>query len=516
MNSLEQQVQSAPGPGLEVKGSLLARNTGLNVISQVVPILINLAAIPYVVHHLGADRFGLLSLAWLVVGCFALFDLGMGPATTKFVAELLGKGEIENLPSVVWTAVSSQSLLGTVAAVLLALATPLLVNRLLNIPIDLRTDAVCVFMTLAISLPVSFATGSLGGVLSAAQRFDILNAVNLPSSCLTYLLPCAALAAGYGLRASVLLLVLARIGTLVAILLPCLRLYPSLRKHFGFDRKLARVMFGYGGWVTVSGVVGPILAYFERFLIGGLMSVASVGYYTPSWMISSKLGILPSSLSATLFPAFSASAGRGDSEWIRQAFLRSLKILLIIMGPVALILIFFARPILTLWVGATFANKGTLVLQILTFGALLNSVSLVPYQLLQGVGRPDLTAKFHLLETPLYIGVAWFLVSRLGLVGAALAFTFRVGLDFALLVVAACRINHISANALASRDIRRSFAILAGLAVGLLIVWGSSQALLTYTLFSFLLAIGFALSAWFYVLDTDEKSHIRMWTKLAR
>lgn len=513
MTLLGSDLQLASGSGLEVRGSLVARNAALNLLGQAVPILINLAAIPYVVRHLGTDQFGLLSLAWFVVGYFGLFDLGIGPATTKFVAELLGKGELAKLPSLVWTAVTSQSCMGAVAALLLAGATPTLVYRLLKIPPDLRNVAGWVFVTLAVSLPIVFATGSLSGVLSASQRFDLLNAINIPFSCLTYLLPSAALALGFGLRASVLLLVLARIGALVATLLLCLRLHPSLRRHFGFDRSWIRALLGFGGWVTISGAVAPILMYFERFLIGALISVAAIGFYAPPYMISSKLGLLPLSLVATLFPAFSTSAGRGDREWIRNALIHSLKFLLLLVGPAALMIIFFARPVLALWLGATFAGQGTLVLQILAAGALLNALALVPYHLLQGVGRPDLTAKFHLLELPLHVGMAWFLVLRFGLPGAALASALRTLLDFTLLMIAGCRHSHTSPRVLASKEILRSLAAVILLALAFGVLWGFSHALLTHAVFALLFAGVFSVGAWNYVLNSEEKWQVRHWLK---
>jgi len=114
-----------------------------------------------VIHRLGPDRFGLLSLAWIVVGYFALFNLGIGPATTKFVAELLGKSEIEKLPELVWTALISQTCLGALGGILLVTTTPLLINRLLKIPPQLHGQAHTVFLTLAIALPIDFANGSM-------------------------------------------------------------------------------------------------------------------------------------------------------------------------------------------------------------------------------------------------------------------------------------------------------------------------------------------------------------------
>jgi len=102
-----------------ITGGLLARNTLLNFIGQVVPLLVGVGTIPFIVRGLGTERFGLLSLAWVVLGYFAVFDLGLGRATTKFVAEALGRGEDEEIPSIVWTAVTVQSVLGIVGALVL-------------------------------------------------------------------------------------------------------------------------------------------------------------------------------------------------------------------------------------------------------------------------------------------------------------------------------------------------------------------------------------------------------------
>jgi O-antigen/teichoic acid export membrane protein len=497
-------------------GKVLARNTLLNAAGQVIPLLVGVASMPYVIRRLGPDHFGLLSLAWIVVGYFALFDLGIGPATTKFVAELLGKGETGKLPALVWTALTTQSGMGLLAGLLLAAASPALADRLLKLPPQLQTDAQWVFLILAVSLPIGFATGSVRGVLAASQRFDLLSAVGIPASALSYLIPAGALALGLGLRGIVLVLVISRIAGLGAYSVLCLRLHPSLRRACAFHRSLVRPLLGFGGWVTVSGAVAPVLAYFDRFLIGALVSVAAVGFYTPPFMISTQLGILPGSLTATLFPAFSTSAGRGDSEWIKNALVRSLKYLVVLVGPPALVLVFFARPILILWLGANFAREGAPVLQVLAVGALINSLALVPYNLLQGIGRPDLTAKFHLLEVPLHIGLVWFLVTRFGLPGAALAWTLRVSLDFLLLIVAACWVTRTSPRLLATRDILISVATLAALAVAFAWLRVSSQALLTDALLSVPLAAGFLLGTWYYVLDVEEKWHIRLWLKVAR
>ena len=509
MKRREQQ----PPVAIEVTGQTVARNTALNIVGRVVPLLVAVVTMPYVVRQLGPDRFGLLALAWMVVGYFALFDLGIGPATTKFAAELLGKGEIEKLPQVVWTALCTQTLFGVAAGLLLGLGTPLLVNRLLKIPADVRPEAYLVFLTLAFAFPVDFATGSMRGVLAASQRFDLLNALTIPASSLNYLLPVVALALGYGLPAIVLLLVLARVASLAALFVICGRLYPVLRAGLRYDRHLVGPLLGFGGWVTVSSAVSPVLVYFDQFLIGAIVSVAAVGFYTPPFMISNKLSIIPTSLMATLFPAFSTSAGRGDTEWIRNALVRSLKLLLLTVGSAALVLAFFAHKILLLWLGTKYAAEGTLVFEILAAGVVFNSLTYVPYSLLQGTGRPDLTAKFQLAQLPIHIAIVWFLVTRFGLAGAALAWTLRMALEFAIFIVAAFWLTRTPARALANKELARCVGALALLALGLAVFWSSTTTLISEVVLTLIFGGGFLLAAWHYVLDLEEKWQIRLWLR---
>lgn len=513
MSLLEITSQPAGNRAFLVGGRRLARNTAINLVGRMVPLLVAVVTMPYVIGHLGPDRFGLLSLAWMVVGYFALFNLGVGPATTKFVADLLGKGERERLPELVWTAVISQVCLGVMGGFLFVAGTPLLVDRLLRIPPGLRAQAHLIFLYMAVALPIDFANGSMSGVLGASQRFDLLNLVSIPSSALTYLVPVAAVWLGYGLPAIVLFLVLARATAIFVIVYCCFRLYPDLRSGVRFSPGLARRLLGFGGWVTVSGMVSPVLVYFDRFLIGSLISVAAVGFYTPPYMISTKLWILPASLAATLFPAFSCSAGGESREWVRSALARSLKFLILLAGPAALLLVFFARPLLTFWVGARFAAEGTLVLQILAVGVLMNSLAVVPYSLLQGIGRPDLTAKFHLVELPIHVALAWFLVTRFGLAGAATAWAIRMGFDFFLLVVAACWLTRTSPRLLAGRELGSSLGILAALAAGFAFVWISTHALAVHAVLTASLGCGFLICAWRYALDADEKCQIKLWLK---
>jgi len=246
--------------GQEIHGTLLARNTLLNLMGQVIPLLIGLATIPYIVRGLGTGRFGVLAIAWVLLGYFSLFHLGLGRATTKFVAEALGRHEAERLPGLVWTSLAFQVLSGLVGSLVVAALTPLLVERVLKIPGSLVAETKLAFLVLAASLPVVLATNALRGVLEAAQRFDLVNYVKVPANISVFLLPAVALAFGLRLPGIVLLLVISRLGAALAYLALSLKIFPALGRNLSLDLKTLRPLMTYGGWVIVSGKLALFLS----------------------------------------------------------------------------------------------------------------------------------------------------------------------------------------------------------------------------------------------------------------
>ncbi len=494
---------------VKIGGELLARNTLLNFIGQVVPLIVGVMSIPFIVRGLGTKRFGLLSLAWVVLGYFAIFDLGLGRATTKFVAEALGKDEEEQVSSLVWSAVTVQAILGVVGTLVLAGMTPLLVGRILNIPPELENEAKVTFYVLALSVPVVLVSSSFRGVLEASQRFDLVNAVKIPISVLTFVLPLVGLWLGFKLPGIVVLILSARVGALVTFIIMNFHINPKLREYSGSLSLFPR-LFAFGGWVTVTSIVSPVLEYLDRFLIGSLLSISAVAYYSAPYEAVTRFRIIPASLVMTLFPAFSALEGVKDRQRLGILFACSVKYIPLTLGPVVLAVIVFGKEALQIWLGAEFAAKSTLALQILALGVLINSLAYIPFALLQGIGRPDLPAKFHLLELPIYIGTAWLLVSNWGIAGAAAAWTLRVALDAFLLFGATFKIYKFSPQLFAANGTTlASFTLLllAGITYGLKTL--TSALPLFIQLVSFAVIIGlFVWFVWRKVLDASDKGTI--------
>ena len=479
-------------------GSLLARNTVWNLVGQIAPMTVGIVAIPRLIHALGTDRFGVLTIAWIVVGYFSLFDLGLGRAMTNLVAQKLATESDHDLPAIVWTANLLMGMMGILGGIALALLSPLLVQHLLKTPPAIQLETTRAFYVLSLSVPFVISTAGFRGVLEARQKFGIINAVRVPMGIATFAAPLLVLPWSKGLIAVVGILVIARFLFWLVYTYLALRDMPILLHHFAIDTHQLPMLFSFGAWMTVSNVVGPLMVYMDRFLVGILMSLTAVTYYATPYEVATKVLILPLAIVGVLFPAFS-SALAADRVHAGVLFRRAVKYVVIVLFPVTLLMVLFAQNGLSIWLGPAFANHSTRALQWLAIGVFANGMASLPLALVQGAGRADITGKLHLLELPFYLAMVWVLTTHFGIEGTAVAWAVRVIVDAILLFGAAGWFVDRLVR------LRTVFMAMIGLAAAFaLAMVGMSLALK-------LLAAGLGLIlygaiAWFVLLAVDERA----------
>ena len=413
----------------------VAHGALLNLAGHAAPLAAALFAMPLLVVSLGTERFGFLALAWALVGYFSLFDLGLGRALARLAAERLGTPREAALPALSRTALGLSLALGTVAGVLVFAAAEWICARLLKLSPGLIDEAIMALRILAMCLPLVTLTAALRGLLEAGKFFGWVNAIRVPLGILTFAGPLAVAASTLHLAALCGALAVLRVASLAAHWVACAALMPSLSRLGAPQPGALREMLGYGAWITVSNVVGPVMVYVDRFVIASLLSISAVAYYTAPYEILTRLWILPAALTGALFPAL-ASAAPGEARTLHR---KGVLVILATAVPVALIAALLAPQWLLLWLGEDYAARGARAAQWLALGVAANCLAYLPFTLLQARGRADLTGKLHLFELPLYLALLLALVSRNGIEGAAIAWFARCAIDAILLYALAAR-----------------------------------------------------------------------------
>jgi O-antigen/teichoic acid export membrane protein len=488
--------------------SRVGHNAVLNFLGLGVPLALAFFILPITARYLGPTRFGLLGLAWAVTEYLTLFDLGLGRALVKFVADALHH-DSDEVSEIVSLSMVAQVLTGLAGGAAFALAAPLLVNHVFRIPQSVAREARGVFEVIGLSVPAVLLISGQRAILEGAQRFDLSATIKMLSSVASIAIPAVGAVLGISLPSILLLVLASRIGACIVYALAIRRALPRLRWVRSRDWGILRRVLSFGGWVLVSNTINPLLVYFDRFALGTIAGLAAVGLYTAPYEGVTRLLLIPVSLFGSLLPALtSIEAGRDDARFTRLSA-SSERVLAPVMAiPLAFILV-FAPEILHLWLGAEYAQQSATALRLLAFGVFANSLANPLFVVLYAKGRPDLPAKFHLLELVIHIPLTIYLIRAFGITGAAAAWTTRVTLDMCLLLWAAARASRSTVLDMAGGRVGRAITgivlLLAGLTGSKALAQISLATAFTAVLGTFGL---FIICSWWWILGGPERTAI--------
>jgi O-antigen/teichoic acid export membrane protein len=443
----------------------VARHTAWNLAAVALPFAVGVLTIPVLTRELGPARFGLIGLAWAVLEYLAVFDAGLGRATVHFVArELRGAHGIPG--RVVLLSLGMQTLLGALAGTALALAAPWLAGGVLHVPPELQEETRRAFQVLGATVPFVLLGLGLRGLLEAAERFDVVAAIRIPSSAATFVVPAVAALGGATVPQILLALLAVRAAACLATAILVRRVVPRIHWRARGSWAQVRGVAAFGGWVAVSNVLSPVFLLFDRAALAVLAGVAAVGFYTGPYEAVARLLVLPAALVTAVFPRVSATVGsdpagaRADGA-LASLYLGTTRVLATALLGLVAAAVMLAPDLLQLWLGPEYASRAGLAMRLLLVGVLVNAVSHVPFAFVQALGRPDLTARFHIVELLVHVPLTLVLVQRWSVAGAAAAWATRALLDGLLVSVAAHRLLGVRATNVFAGHWWRLLALLA-------------------------------------------------------
>ncbi|SDX50714.1 Polysaccharide biosynthesis C-terminal domain-containing protein [Collimonas sp. OK242] len=318
--------------------------------------------------------------------------------------------------------------LGLVASLLIVGLSDWIIYSALKIPVYLQAETKRSLGMLAPSIPLVLIATGLRGILEAKHEFKSINLVRVPLGVLMFVAPLCVLPFSNSLVAIFFSLLLVRAATAIAFLYLCHRSMDNFTK-ITLSKAVIPELLKFGGWMTVSNIVSPIMVQMDRFVIGMMLSMAAVAYYATPYEMVTKLLVIPAAIAGVCFPQFAKLNAQRNIKDAMALYWKSCKYIFYLIFPAVVFLILFAGWILHLWLGGKFSEESTRVFQILAIGVLVNGLAAVPFAFLQGAGRSDVTAKVHVCELLAYLPLLYFSVNKFGIIGAALVWSLRVFCD---------------------------------------------------------------------------------------
>ncbi|WP_187290221.1 oligosaccharide flippase family protein [Terriglobus saanensis] len=394
------------------------------MIAKVISLSVSFITVPLTLNYLGMERFGIWMTLSSMIAMFSFADLGMSNGLINLVAEANGREDRQAIRNAVasafWMLLFVALLIVTlIVGIYHYVPWPQIFN--VHSPLAIAEAGPVSFATIlcfAVSLPLA----TVASLQSGQQSGLITNIWNAVGS----LVSLGAILVAIHLHASLPLLVVAIFGVPVFIsLLNAAKtflwdqrwLFPSL---LFFSRPIAILLLRTGLMFFCLQLAAAIGYQSDNLVIAHLLGATHVGSYAVPSRLFNVLPFLIGIITGPMWPAYADALSRGDHDWIRKTFRRTV----IWTGGGTLLLtgllVVFSNYIFALWVGPGLHVSRLLLV---TFGVrcVLSSYLQPLSFFLNGIGKLKEQAVISLLMAGFNLALSIVLVEHVGIIGAILS-----------------------------------------------------------------------------------------------
>jgi O-antigen/teichoic acid export membrane protein len=396
----------------------LLRNAFSNLLGAVIPALVALGTVPLVVKGLGEANYGVYSLVTAIVGYFAVIDINVTAGSVKYIAEFNAHKDQRRIDETVFFGLTVYSMLGIIGGLGLFVGAHFFVTSVFSVPPGLVGEAVATLRLAALGFFLGQLQSYLNSIPQSLMRYDIASRIEMVFGTGVPLLTVAVLMLGHGLFEVILLRVIASAINCVVLWRCIRRLLPDLawRKP---GAAIRRELLGFSAYSFLSRFATLSYAYADKLIIGALVGVTGLAYFTVASTLANRILSLTYRLSGVFFPAASALAARGELERLRTLYLKASRYVVFINASVLVLVAVFSYQILYYWMNPQFARAGQVVLAVMALSQFIDSLTSLPSLVNDGMGHPRFSGMFALARAAFGLVVVWLGVAGWGIAGAA-------------------------------------------------------------------------------------------------
>lgn len=325
----------------------LAKNTSILFISQILTYILGFFTIIYTARYLGAENFGILSLALALTTIFGVFtDLGL---STLIVREVARDHSLRNKYFINITLM--KFILCTFTFGLLILFT-----KIIGYPLMICNVIYIIMLYVIIG---SFIT-LFYSVFQAYEKMEYQSISIILNSCLMFIGVILAINYKFNIFMFALLYVITNLFILIYMVF-------NYKKHFQIeieiDLKFWKKIIKKAWSMSLTSIFGTISFKVDTVILSIMVGNIVVGWYSASYKIMEVLLFLPIIYSTSIYPIFSKLHTSSD-ESLELAYKKSFKYLTLLGLPIALGITILAKKIIIFIYGMNYLPS-TIALQIL-------------------------------------------------------------------------------------------------------------------------------------------------------
>lgn len=370
---------------------------GFNGLAQLAPIIVSFALTPLLLDRLGLDRFGIWSLALVIVSTLAILDGGVSASLARFFAVYAARDDRADAGRLL----ASSLVFFAVFGLGLTLATfPLApdIVDLLDIPARLEGEAVVVLRWLPAVTALALMADSTAALLKGNDQFRSLAATMVTSSGAFAIAVIVLVEPGEHPRTLMLAMALRFAVAIAAGLLLAIGRV-SIRWPLLLSRTAVRELWRYSSRMQLSGLTGFVNNQLDALVIAAMLPVRYVGLYTIGLQAASAVRSLPLYAVAPLLTRMTTMFRREGSQATAVEFHRLERSWLpavLAYGVVAVAAIGFSVPV---WLGDRYVLSGVVAAILLTGYMVHVALTGMRTCYVRAIGRPGLETRYSMVWT---------------------------------------------------------------------------------------------------------------------
>ncbi len=339
------------------------------------------------------------------------------------------------IPLVLSTAVQLTLVAGIVGSLLIVGAALLGAGQYIKVTQIEQIEITISIFLLAIALPFQAVSATYKGVNEAYLNFKGISILRVLLGMANFGVPYLVSLHSTKIYWLVMSLVISRGMALYAYKQLADRCVSSKQSSasLNFSHAVAKALFKFGGWFTLSSVLNPAVATADRLIIASTISAAAVSVYVIPYELVVQSLVLVGAVTTVTFPYLSQLRVTSPNA-VQATFYKILAGSAAMMAVITIIYMSFGSLIISKWLGPQSDNSLFTVMQVLSVGLVPYTIGTVCVSLLHARGNTALTAQINLIEFPFFLILIYILTSQHGVVGAAYAWVSRVTLDAAVML----------------------------------------------------------------------------------
>ncbi len=416
-------------------GHLVFKNTVANTFGLLTGPILSLLLVPFYLHYLGLESYGLIGFFTALQLVLAVFSQGLSMSLQREVARR--SADAAAAPSLRRLIGSFEPVYFGIALVVAAgigSASGYFSRSWIRIEHLDPQRVQLALMFLALRIAASFPHGLYQAVFIGTQRQVLGNALNMSGAALSASLAVAAVLIWRDIAALCAAEALAALTLIGAQRIAAFRILPRADgcARFSWSDIAAQWKLSAGLiWTSGSGV---LITQMDRLLVARWFPAASLAVYNAGTAGGKLVGMIYGPFLTAVYPETCRLAGAGDRAALTAHVLRNARIIAALCMSFGLYLCFFARDILWVWTrNEVIVREGPAVMAVYVIGNIAQSYASVFYLLQTAKGTVRYPAIFNALALGWYPLALAVLTAKWGLVGAAASWLLYCGLTLALL-----------------------------------------------------------------------------------